>query len=124
MPHLEPIGLPLPDPPSAVIGTAPDASSELTATERRKHCKTLQSRENRRNKECKIKQDQRDGPPLREEAQTKYASKAIPVYTGTPTADASSGYEGLNRCAEAKESATLAELVNDMGHKLVEWDGR
>jgi hypothetical protein len=125
-PRVEPIGLPLPDPSSAVTGTVPDVPSELTAAERRKRRKVLRSRENRKKKEQKTKQNQRDGPPLREKAQEKYESKAIPIYTDTPTADApvaSSSYVGLNRCAEAKESATLAELLNDADLKLVEWDG-
>jgi hypothetical protein len=42
-----------------------------------------------------MKQNQRDGSPLREEAHKKYASKAVPIYTETPTADApvaSTGY--------------------------------
>jgi hypothetical protein len=126
-PRPAPVGLPLLDLPSAVTGAVPDVSSALTAAEKRKHRKVLQGRENRKNKERKTKQNQRDGPPLREEAQEKYASKAIPIYTDTPTADApvaSSGYIGLNRCAEAKEFAPLAELLNDKGLKLVEWDGR
>ena len=126
-PRLGPIGLPWEDPPSADTGTVPDVSSELTTAEKRKRRKALQSRENRKKKERKTKQNQRDGPPLREEAQTKYASKAIPVFTDTSTSDApaaSTGYVGLNRCAESKEVATLAELLNDAGLKLVEWDGR
>lgn len=126
-PRLEPIGLPLPDPPCAVTSTALDLSSEPTAAEKRKRRKVLQGRENRKNKERKIKQNQRDGPPLRKEAQKKYASKAVPIYTDTSTANApvaSSGYTALNKCAKAKESATLDELLNNEGFRLVEWDGR
>jgi hypothetical protein len=124
---LEPIGLPLLEPPSGVAGTVPNAPLGPTATERRRHRKVLQGRENRKNKERKTKQSQRDGKPLCEKAQAKYASKAAPVYTDMPTADApvvSSSYVGLNRCAEAKESAPLAELLNEKGLRLVEWDGR
>ena len=124
MPHLEPIGLPLLGPPSGITGTILDVSWEPTATEKRRRRKVLQGREN---KEHKMKQGQWDGKPLHEKAQTKYASKATPFYTNTPTADApiaSSGYVGLNRCAEVTESATLAELLNDKGFKLMEWDGR
>jgi hypothetical protein len=100
----------LPNPPSTATGTIPDRSSALTAAEKRKRRKVLQSRENRKNKDRKTKQNQQDGPR----------------YTDTPTADApvaSTGYVGLNRCAEAKEFAPLAELLNEKGLKLVEWDG-
>jgi hypothetical protein len=97
-PCLGPIGLPWPDPPSADTGSAPDVSSELTMAEKRKCRKVLQGRENRKEKKRKTKQNQRDGPSLRKEPQTKYASKAVPVYTDTSTSDApvaSTGYVGL-----------------------------
>jgi hypothetical protein len=68
----------LPDPPSAVHGTVPDVSSELTAAEKRKRRKVLQGRENRKKKERKTKKNQRDGPPLREEAQKNMPQRLSP----------------------------------------------
>jgi hypothetical protein len=96
-----------------------------TAQARLKRRRVNQGRKNRAKRHCNAKQKERDGPPIRAEAEEKYAANSAPVFTPASTMEsnvASTGYVGLNRCTKVREDS-LKEL-RDMGFDILKWDGR
>ena len=85
-----------------------------------------QGQKNRTKWQCNAKQKERDGPPVQQNAEEKYACNCTLVFTSTSAAQshvARSGYIGLNKCTEAKKEYLLNELL-EMGFDVLKWDGR
>jgi hypothetical protein len=109
----------------------PEESSALseaveTAKERLKRRRLVQGRKNRAKRQREAKLEERDGPPVRADAEERYAASSVQRFTSTSASEsnvASTGYVGLNRCTEPKGKYSLREL-REMGFEVLKWDGR
>jgi len=96
-----------------------------TAQERLKRRRCTQGRNNQAKRLHKAKLEERNGPPVRADAEKKYAANSVPHFTSASATEsnvASTGYVGLNRCTEPKKEYSLREL-KEMGFDVLKWDG-
>ena len=97
-----------------------------TTQERLKRRRRVQGQKNHTKRPHKVKQEERDGPPVRLDVAAKYEANSTSFFSSTSAADssvASTGYVVLNRSIASKKAHSLTEL-EALGFDILDWDGR